>query len=86
MPLYCEAECGKTIQDRSGIIESPSFPMSSPPAEGERCEWRITGTHGERIILKINDIDIFESNGCENGFLEVRDGYWIKSPLLGLAE
>lgn len=76
-------ECGRTIQDAAGSITSPNYPSSSPPAEGEFCEWRITATHGERIVLNISDIDIFESNNCENGFLEVRDGYWIKSPLLG---
>lgn len=34
-------------------------------------------------MLNITDIDVYESNNCENSYLEVRDGYWIKSPLLG---
>lgn len=77
------AECGKTIQDSAGVIVSPSYPHSSPPPEGEYCEWRITATHGERIVLNITDLDVYESNDCENSYLEVRDGYWIKSTLLG---
>lgn len=67
------------------MISSPNYPQSSPPAEGEYCEWRITGTHGERIIINITDIDIYETNNCENGYLEIRDGYWFKSPLIGMS-
>lgn len=27
--------------------------------------------------------DIFKSNGCRSDYLEIRDGYWNKSPILG---
>ncbi|KAF7489415.1 Tolloid-like protein 1 [Sarcoptes scabiei] len=81
--LYRCPKCGHTIQNTNGMISSPNYPQSSPPAEGEYCEWRITGTHGERIIINITDIDIYETNNCENGYLEIRDGYWFKSPLIG---
>lgn len=82
-PSSLPKECGHTIQDESGQILSPNYPQSSPPPEGEYCEWRITATHGEKIILKIIDIDIYETNKCENGYIEIRDGYWFKSPLIG---
>lgn len=65
-------------------MESPDYPSSSPPEEGEHCEWRITATHGEIIVLNITDLDVFESENCETDFLEIRDGYWPKSPLLGM--
>lgn len=65
------------------MIHSPNYPLSSPPPEGEYCEWRITATYGEKIVLNITDIDIYETNNCENGYLEIRDGYWLKSPLIG---
>ncbi|KAH9413647.1 Bone morphogenetic protein 1 [Dermatophagoides pteronyssinus] len=81
--LYRCPKCGHTIQDESGQILSPNYPQSSPPPEGEYCEWRITATHGEKIILNIHDIDIYETNKCENGYIEIRDGYWFKSPLIG---
>jgi len=51
--------------------------------DGERCEWRIVATHGETIILNITDFDLPYSDGCKYDYLEVRDGYWHKSPLLG---
>lgn len=27
-----------------------------PSAEPESCEWRITATHGEKIVLNITDL------------------------------
>ena len=81
--MSCGVECGRTMQEPNGVLDSPDYPKSSPPPEGEQCEWRITATHGERIVLNVTDLDIYESDSCETDFLEIRDGYWPKSPLLG---
>ncbi|XP_031835041.1 tolloid-like protein 1 tolkin [Nomia melanderi] len=75
--------CGRTFQENSGTFGSPTHPNSSPAIEGERCEWRITATHGERIVLNITSLDIFKSNFCRSDYLEIRDGYWYKSNVLG---
>ncbi|XP_055381184.1 dorsal-ventral patterning protein tolloid isoform X2 [Condylostylus longicornis] len=51
----------------------------------ERCEWRITATHGESITLRIRELQIFTNDtagNCKDNFLEIRDGYWLKSPLI----
>ncbi len=76
-------ECGRTFQENSGSFTSPSYYSTLGPVEPERCEWRISATHGERIILNITDLDIFKSNNCRSDYLEIRDGYWHKSPILG---
>lgn len=81
--LPCISECGKTLQNPSGAFSSPDYGNSSPPPEGEHCEWRITATQGERIILNITEIDLYKSESCDTDYLEVRDGYWYKSTLLG---
>jgi hypothetical protein len=47
-------ECGRTFQDNSGSFTSPGYYV--PLNEQERCEWRITATHGERIVLNITDL------------------------------
>nr|XP_018916792.1 PREDICTED: tolloid-like protein 1 [Bemisia tabaci] len=85
--LYKCQSCGRTLQENTGNLSSPNYPR---PAEDvgsgaipERCEWRITATHGERIILNITDLDIFKSESCRSDYLEIRDGYWHKSPVLG---
>ena len=76
-------ECGRTFQDNSGELGSPQHPNSAPPPEGERCEWRITATHGEKIVLNITALDIYKTDGCDSDYLEIRDGVWHKDPLLG---
>lgn len=81
--LSSVAECGRTFQDNSGTFGSSTHPNSSPSVEGERCEWRITATHGERIVLNITSLDIYKSDYCKADYLEIRDGYWHKSPVLG---
>ena len=80
--LYRCPSCGRTLQEPSGELESPFYPHSSPPINGESCEWRITATHGERIILNLTEIDLPESPSCKMDYIEIRDGYWHKSPLL----
>ncbi|XP_055677103.1 tolloid-like protein 1 isoform X1 [Lutzomyia longipalpis] len=81
--LYKCAKCGRTFQENAGAFTSPSYYSKLPPTEPERCEWRITATHGEKIVLNITDLDIFKSNNCRTDYLEIRDGYWHKSPILG---
>lgn len=81
--LHVKLECGRTFQDNSGSFTSPNYYANIPPTEPEKCEWRITATHGERIVLNITDLHIFKSNNCRTDYLEIRDGYWHKSPVLG---
>ncbi|XP_071577832.1 tolloid-like protein 2 isoform X1 [Temnothorax nylanderi] len=81
--LYKCHKCGRTFQENSGNFGSPNHPNSSPSVDGERCEWRITATHGERIVLNITSLDIFKSDYCRSDYLEIRDGYWYKSRVLG---
>ena len=51
--------------------------------QGHSCQWRILATHGEKIILNVTELDIPLSQGCHTDFLEIRDGYWHRSELLG---
>ncbi|XP_055525021.1 tolloid-like protein 1 [Wyeomyia smithii] len=81
--LYKCAKCGRTFQENLASFTSPSYYSVTPPTDPERCEWRITATHGERIVLNITDLDIYKSNNCRSDYLEIRDGYWHKSPILG---
>ncbi|KAK7483783.1 hypothetical protein BaRGS_00024999, partial [Batillaria attramentaria] len=75
--LYRCPMCGRTLQDSSGKF-------SHQPKSGEElCQWRISATHGEKIVLNLTELDIPKSYNCERNYLEVRDGYYIKSPLLG---
>lgn len=78
--LYKCPKCGRTCQEPSGDLYSPVLDVSR---EGVHCEWRISATQGERISLDINYVDLYPDPACVTDYLEIRDGYWNKSPLLG---
>ncbi|KAK5650137.1 hypothetical protein RI129_001166 [Pyrocoelia pectoralis] len=80
--LYKCPKCGRTFQANSATFSSPSY-VGKKITEEEKCEWRITATHGERIVLNITELDIAKSPDCRNDYVEIRDGYWYKSDLLG---
>ncbi|KAK9878934.1 hypothetical protein WA026_003756 [Henosepilachna vigintioctopunctata] len=80
--LYKCPKCGRTFTTNSATFSSPSYVLIPGQLE-ERCEWRITVTHGEKIVLNITDLDIEKSKDCINSYIEIRDGYWHKSPKLG---
>jgi len=48
----------------------------------EPCQWRISGTHGERIVVNVSELRLASSD-CVTDYLEVRDGHWYRSLLLG---
>lgn len=79
--LYSCPVCGKSFHDPSATISSSDFP--SIISDRKQCEWRITSTIGERILLNITDLKIFKSKDCSIDYLEIRDGYWHRSILLG---
>lgn len=47
------------------------------------CEWRITATPGEKVILDIQTMDMLQTTNCSVDYLEVRDGYSPYSRLMG---
>lgn len=72
-------ECGRTYQENSASFSSPAVLEGG----GVRCEWRIMATHGEKILLNITELDLYKSESCRTDYLEIRDGYWHKSPVIG---
>ncbi|KAL3876182.1 hypothetical protein ACJMK2_034053 [Sinanodonta woodiana] len=81
--LYRCPACGRTLQEPSGI-----FSHSPKPAKEELCRWRISATHGEKIVLNITALDIPKTTSvtgvqCDSDYLEVRDGHYVLSHLLG---
>lgn len=76
-------ECGRTYQANSATFSPPIY-LEKSPEETVKCEWRITATHGEKIVLNITNLDIEKSLDCKTDYIEIRDGYWHKSPILGL--
>ncbi|XP_070545496.1 tolloid-like protein 1 isoform X2 [Ptychodera flava] len=79
--LYKCPSCGKTLLETSGNFSTPGFPDSYK--RGAVCVWRISVTPGEIIILNFTAFDILPSSDCWYDYVEVRDGHWQRSPLIG---
>nr|XP_060497050.1 tolloid-like protein 2 [Panthera onca] len=79
--LYKCPACGETLQDTTGNFSAPGFPNGYPSYS--HCVWRISVTPGEKIVLTFTSMDLFKSRLCWYDYVEVRDGYWRKAPLLG---
>ncbi|XP_050312817.1 tolloid-like protein 1 [Anthonomus grandis grandis] len=83
--LYKCPKCGRTFQQNSATFSAPQYHTDKVvPEEGIRCEWRITATHGEKIVFNITGLDIAKTPDCNEDYVEVRDGYWHRSRILGV--
>ncbi|ESO03888.1 hypothetical protein HELRODRAFT_191792 [Helobdella robusta] len=77
-------ECGDTFLEASGTF---GYPWNAKRYmrfidTNAVCAWRIAGSHGEKIVLNITSFDIPENPNCSTDVLEIRDGHWVKSPLM----
>ncbi|XP_067876353.1 tolloid-like protein 2 isoform X2 [Heterodontus francisci] len=79
--LYRCPACGESLQDSVGNFSTPGFPNGYPSFS--HCVWRISVTPGEKILLNFTTMDLFKSRLCWYDYIEVRNGYWRKAPLLG---
>uniref|UniRef100_A0A4W4EYL9 Metalloendopeptidase n=1 Tax=Electrophorus electricus TaxID=8005 RepID=A0A4W4EYL9_ELEEL len=79
--LYRCSACGETLQDSTGNFSSPGYPNGYPSYT--HCVWRISVTPGEKVVLNFTTMDLYKSSLCWYDYIEVRDGYWRKAPLLG---
>lgn len=85
-----ETECGQTFLETKGSLSSPTFD-NKLEYSGERepifCQWRMVAPHGHRIQLNVTSFNIPESPNCSgDDYLEVRDGHYLKSPLIGMRQ
>lgn len=78
--FFCLTVCGHTLQDSVGEFSH------KPSNDNEICQWRISATHGEKIVLNITLLDIptDSESDCITDYLEIRDGHYVKSKLLGM--
>lgn len=81
--LYNCARCSRTYQQHSNTITSPNYHNETSIQLPELCEWSITRSHSEKIVINITEMQIFDSPNCAVDFLEIYDGHYHGSPLLG---
>ncbi|KAJ7357622.1 hypothetical protein OS493_023751 [Desmophyllum pertusum] len=66
------------LNETSDVISSPYNPRKYP--DNQTCNWQITASQGNRIVLEIGPIDI-ESCGasgkCTCDYLQVQNGFSV---------
>ncbi|XP_058153894.1 cubilin [Dasypus novemcinctus] len=76
------AVCSEDFTEESGTLTSPGFPQAYPSSQA--CTYRITVPTGQQIALHFTNFSLEEAIGgaCVD-FVEIRDGGYETSPLLG---
>ncbi|CAG5090354.1 Similar to TLL1: Tolloid-like protein 1 (Gallus gallus) [Cotesia congregata] len=80
--LYRCIECGKTLQNPEGTFGTAIDAHTSLTTK-KHCQWRITASHGEKIVLYITSLNIIETwPKCQTDYLQIIDGYSTINSLL----
>lgn len=86
-----------TLKGSSGTFFSPNYPVPYPARPDTMCIWTISVPEGKRVQLKFKDIDFGKISANKSymyldcmlykfymdAYIDVRDGEWIESTLLG---
>lgn len=78
--LYSCPNCLFNIKDESRTI--PTENQRRKMIKEGYCQWYIKRYQGEFIHFYVDYHDIPENKNCSTDYLEIRDGYWSKSPLI----
>ncbi|VVC39263.1 EGF-like, conserved site,EGF-like calcium-binding domain,CUB domain,EGF domain,EGF-like calcium- [Cinara cedri] len=73
--------CGGNFFTVEGFIESPKFPDKYPSHKD--CTWVINLPVTNQIELNISQFELETSTACRFDFLEIRNGGYSTSPLIG---
>ncbi|XP_043273312.1 cubilin-like [Venturia canescens] len=73
--------CGGHYYSETGVISSPNYPEPYPA--NRECVWVITAPNKHQINLEAVEFELEESSRCTYDYLEVRNGGYETSPLIG---
>ncbi|XP_041372182.1 cubilin-like [Gigantopelta aegis] len=79
--LNASTLCGSTLTDLTGVITSPNYPGNYP--HQRECVWIITVAMGNQILLNVTDFSMEFHTNCQYDYLEIRNGKFATSPLVG---
>ncbi|CAL1282886.1 unnamed protein product [Larinioides sclopetarius] len=79
--LDVKEACGGTYYRESGVIRSPGFPERYP--HNAHCIWVLKGKLNRQIALNVTTFNLEEHNNCRYDYLEIRNGEYETSPLVG---
>ncbi|XP_072020163.1 LOW QUALITY PROTEIN: cubilin-like [Amphiura filiformis] len=73
--------CGGQIYSDTGIITSPNFPQNYP--HNRECVWTINADAGILVQFNFTSFSLEGGNGCPFDYVEIRNGGFANSPLIG---
>ncbi|KAK2582771.1 hypothetical protein KPH14_005036 [Odynerus spinipes] len=73
--------CGSHYVKQNGVIRSPNYPQSYP--NSKECVWVIEAPNRQKVTLKINSFELEQHSSCIFDYLEIRNGGYDTSPLIG---
>ncbi|XP_046392545.1 cubilin-like [Ischnura elegans] len=79
--LRYETDCGGLYSELSGVFHSPYYP--NPYPGNRECIYHISLPQAKAIKLSFQDLEIEENTQCMFDYLEVRDGDFENSTLIG---
>lgn len=79
--MNMDTACGGIYDALSGRFTSPYYPDSYPV--NIECEWVVKASAGNSQTLTIESIDLEQSEGCNNDYLELREE-WPRGALIGV--
>ncbi|KAL3836256.1 hypothetical protein ACJMK2_021695 [Sinanodonta woodiana] len=79
--LNASTLCGSELTASTGVITSPNFPNNYP--HQRECVWTIVAPFGNQILLNITDFEVENHLNCIYDYLEIRNGGFATSPLVG---
>ncbi|XP_065577284.1 cubilin-like isoform X11 [Artemia franciscana] len=73
--------CGGDFYTGFGIISSPAYPAMYPA--NRDCVWTIYYRYGYQLLLSVLDFQLESHDRCSFDYLEIRNGKYATSPLIG---
>ncbi|EFN89302.1 Cubilin, partial [Harpegnathos saltator] len=73
--------CGGHYMKSTGVIRSPGYPDDYE--NRKECVWTIEAQARHRIILTVNHFELEDHSSCIFDYLEIRNGGYETSPLIG---
>ncbi|EDV28197.1 uncharacterized protein TRIADDRAFT_53561 [Trichoplax adhaerens] len=73
--------CGGSLSTPTGVITSPNYPNFYSVSTD--CVWTVARPPGNKLEILFTDMDLEQNANCSYDFVEIRDGSYPTSPLLG---
>nr|DBA25188.1 TPA: hypothetical protein GDO54_012746 [Pyxicephalus adspersus] len=79
--INASTACDVAYTEATGVFTSPNYPNNYP--NNKQCVYTITAEFNKQIMLNFTDFKLQTTTNCTNDYVEIRDGGYEVSPLLG---